>query len=217
MATQRFVVYASLYGQQVPQHIGGNTIGHKRRKMCPSVHQARALTDSAMAIEARSRNARNQHSRTLGGEPTRCRTASPIDGAADPSRDSARRMTSRWVGEPYEPGIGQRPPLAVAGSEAAWTRPMSDRDPRYPRGRGVDQGPKCPGFAPARRGESTPTVQPSSSAVPQPATTRSVILLPHSSPHFPDIPSAIAVLCKRDRVGHGLKLGRLDWRCLPTH
>ena len=35
LATQRLVVYASLDRQQVPQHIGGNTIGHKRREMCP--------------------------------------------------------------------------------------------------------------------------------------------------------------------------------------
>src|SRR5215469_5810363 len=112
----------------------------------------------------------NQHSGTLGGEPTQFQTASPLDGAANPSRDSPRHMTSRSVGEPHEPGIARRSPLAGAGSEAAWPRPMSGRDPRYPRGRGVDQVRERPGFAPARPGASPPTVQPRPSTSPQPAT-----------------------------------------------
>ena len=71
-----------------------------------------------MTIEARSRNARDQHSGTLGGDSTPFQAASPLDGAANPSRDSARHMTSKSVGEPHEPGIGRRrSPLAVAAQK----------------------------------------------------------------------------------------------------
>jgi hypothetical protein len=108
-------------------------------------------------------------------------------------------MTSRSVGEPLEPGIGQRSPLAVAGSETAWPRPMSDPIRDIPE---VAELTKFENVQTSLRPVGARLHQPYNPDHPQapnrPRPGRSYRPCTHF-PQFPDTPIVISSIMRRRR------------------